>query len=65
MKDMNKVVSLLKMGSQFRLPRLVTLCELRVSKLIDVAVAHGIQKADVDVVGLLNMANEHQVKSET
>ena len=59
MEKMDKVVALLQMAAAFRLPRLVTLCELRISKLIDVAVANGIQKADVDVVGLLNMANTY------
>jgi len=59
MEKMAQVVALLQMAAKFSLQRLVTLCELRISKLIDVAVANGIQKADVDVVGLLNMANAY------
>lgn len=59
MDKMDAVVALLKMAAYFQLPRLTSLCELRVSLLIDVAVAHGIQKADVDVIGLLNMANAY------
>ncbi len=41
------------------LPRLVTLCELYITKEVETATSDGIEKADIDVVGLLHLAEQH------
>jgi len=52
------MLALMKMAHDFDVPRLVSLCELKTSLLIDVAVRGKIEKAEVDVVGILNLAHE-------
>mmetsp|Transcript_4984 Transcript_4984/g.15132 ORF Transcript_4984/g.15132 Transcript_4984/m.15132 type:complete len:442 (-) Transcript_4984:269-1594(-) len=52
-------IVLLQHAHAFGLKRLVTLCELQITKLVDRAVADSIRDADVDVIGLLNTASTH------
>lgn len=39
--------------------RLVTLCELYISKAVEVATQDDITKADIDVIGLLHISQAH------
>eukprot|EP00035_Acanthoeca_spectabilis_P010555 m.186567 g.186567 ORF g.186567 m.186567 type:complete len:646 (-) comp15057_c0_seq1:222-2159(-) len=41
------------------LQRLVTLCELRVTKLVDQAISESIRGSKIDVIGILNVAATH------
>mmetsp|Transcript_4259 Transcript_4259/g.6706 ORF Transcript_4259/g.6706 Transcript_4259/m.6706 type:complete len:1197 (-) Transcript_4259:91-3681(-) len=52
-------VILLKVADKMGAPRLVSLCELYITKLIDRAVTDQIEKSTVDVVGILNTARSH------
>jgi len=58
--DMGELIVL---ANRLDLPRLITLCELYVSKAVDKAVADGIQKAiekgDINILGLLPMSQMH------
>jgi cell division control protein 42 len=47
---------LLRHAHEFGLTRLVSLCELQLTKVVDAAVATQIAKSQVDVVGMLNLA---------
>ena len=55
----NNVVSLMILANQYGMSRLVTLCELYITKLIEKATVDGIAKADVDIIGLLLCAQTH------
>jgi len=52
-------VSILELANQFGMPRLVNLCELYISKEVERATTNGIEKADIDVIGLLLTAQRH------
>jgi hypothetical protein len=52
-------VGILVLANRFGLPRLVTLCELYITKEVEGATSDGIEKADIDVVGLLHLAQQH------
>lgn len=52
-------VGILILANRFGLPRLVTLCELYITKEVETATSDGIEKADIDVVGLLHLAEQH------
>ena len=57
--ELHKVLELLVLADRLGLPRLISLCELRLTKLVDRAVETSIEKADVDFVGLLRVAADH------
>jgi len=57
--EQSDMMALLVLGNRFALPRLVTLCELYISKAIDVACKDDIARADIDVIGILHTAQEH------
>ena len=44
-------VGILELSNKYVMPRLMTLCELYISKQVEKATAQSIAKADVDVVG--------------
>jgi hypothetical protein len=44
----------------YGMSRLVSLCELYGSKMIDRKIANGIEKADIDIIGTLLLAQEHR-----
>ena len=50
-------IRMLELSDRFNLQRLKTLCELKITKLVDVAIADSITKSDIDVISLLNCAN--------
>jgi len=52
-------VGILELGNKYGVPRLISLCELYVSKEVERATTDGIEKADIDVVGLLLTAQQH------
>jgi len=53
------VVSLMILANQYGLTRLVTLCELYITKLIEKATIDGIANADIDIIGLMLCAQTH------
>lgn len=55
-EQMSDVVGLLTLADEKALSRLVNLCELYISKMVDKACQDRIEKADIDVIGLLNTA---------
>jgi len=52
-------LSLLAMANRFGLPRLVSLCELYGSKMVEIATKDGIANANIDVIGILHFAQLH------
>ena len=50
-------VSLLVLCDRYNVTRLSNLCELFITKLVDKKCFKNIQKADIDVIGLLNVSN--------
>jgi len=52
-------VALLQLSNQYDAPRLLSLCELAVSKMVEVATKDGIEKADIDIIGLLLLAQQN------
>lgn len=52
-------MGILALANEYCVERLITLCELYISKEVDRAVAGRIEKADIDVVGLLLDAQQH------
>ena len=50
-------VSLLILADKYNITRLGNLCELYITKLVDRKCSKNIEKADVDVIGLLNVSN--------
>eukprot|EP01087_Luapelamoeba_hula_P022770 TRINITY_DN8241_c0_g1_i1.p1 TRINITY_DN8241_c0_g1~~TRINITY_DN8241_c0_g1_i1.p1 ORF type:complete len:756 (+),score=147.38 TRINITY_DN8241_c0_g1_i1:39-2306(+) len=52
-------VGIMILANKYGLPRLVTLCELYISKEIEAATRQDIVKADIDVVGLLLTSQAH------
>lgn len=53
------VMSLLRCANKLGVPRLVSLCELYMSKAIERAVEQSIEKSKLDIVGVLNTAQEN------
>jgi len=52
-------VGILVLANEFGLTRLITLCELYITKQVEVATANDITKADIDVIGLLLLSQIH------
>jgi len=52
-------VGILALAHQFNISRLITLCELYISKQIEVATTNGIEKAEIDIIGLLLIAQQY------
>jgi len=52
-------MGILALANEYCAERLISLCELYVSKTVDKAVAVGIEKAEINVVGLLLDAQQH------
>jgi Rho family protein len=50
-------VELIEIAAKFGVPRLISLCELYISKTIETATFQGIENASIDVIGLLHVAN--------
>ena len=46
-------VGILVLSNRFGCPRLMTLCELYISKMVEKATKDNIEKAEIDVIGLL------------
>ena len=52
-------VRLLELSDRFGLERLKSLCELRITKLVNEAITESIAKSDIDLVSLLNYASAY------
>jgi hypothetical protein len=53
---------LIEYSNKFGISRIITLCEIYLSKWIERETAQGIEKAEVDIIGLLNFAQLHNSK---
>ena len=56
LEDVDDIISVMQTADENCQPRLVNLCELYVSKEVERACEKAIERADIDVVGLLNTA---------
>jgi len=52
-------MGILELANEYCIDRLITLCELYISKEVDRAIANGIEKAEINVVGLLLDSQHH------
>jgi Rho family protein len=52
-------MGILVLSNEYCIERLITLCELYISKEVDRAIADGIEKADINVIGLLLNSQQH------
>ena len=52
-------MGILELSDRLCLPRLVTFCELYVSKTIEKACLKNIEEANIDIIGLLYFAQDH------
>jgi len=52
-------VGILMLAHQFNITRLITLCELYISKQIEIATTNGIEKAEIDIIGLLLLSQQY------
>jgi Rho family protein len=55
-------IGILELANRFNLPRLTTLCELKITKQVEVATADDIAKADIDIIGILLASQLHGAK---
>ncbi len=55
-------LDLLALAHQYQLHRLITLCELYISKLIEKETTIGIARAQIDVIGILHFAQMYNAK---
>jgi len=55
-------IGILELANRFNFPRLTTLCELKITKQVEVATADDITKADIDIIGILLAAQLHSAK---
>jgi len=55
-------IGILSLAHEYDITRLITLCELYISKTIEVATTNGIEKAEIDIIGLLLTAQLHNAK---
>jgi len=55
-------LELMAIAHQFGMSRLVSLCELYTSKTIEKETFVGIEKADIDIIGILQIANQCNAK---
>jgi len=58
----NDSVAILALAHEFDITRLITLCELYISKQIEVSTTDGIEKAEIDIIGLLLIAQQYNAK---
>merc|ERR1719397_504773 len=56
----NDPYKLLTSSRRFGVPRLISMCELNIGKVIEKAVVEKIEKADIDIIGILLMAQEEK-----
>jgi len=51
-------IALMSLSNRFGITRLITLCELHMSKVVERETENNIEKADIDIVGLLLQAQQ-------
>jgi small GTP-binding protein len=61
-EESSDAVGILMLANRYRITRLVTLCELYISKMVEVATRDEVTKADIDVIGLLLCAQQHNAQ---
>ena len=60
LEDCSDLIGVLKLADEYCQPRLVNMCELYISKEVDRACSNRIERAEIDVIGLLNTAKVSQ-----
>jgi len=50
-------LELLVLADRYNIQRLVNLCELYITKMVDRHCTQGIERSDVNVIGILNLCN--------
>jgi len=60
--ESNDSVGIVVLANKYGIPRLITLCELYISKQVEVATKDDIANADIDVIGLLTCAQTHNAE---
>ncbi|PRP82049.1 Rho GTPase-like protein [Planoprotostelium fungivorum] len=55
----NDSMLIMELANQYGMPRLLTLCELYTSKLIEKKTEDGIENADIDIIGVLLTAQDY------
>jgi len=58
-QDSGDSVGVMKLAHEYELQRLISLCELYISKEVEVATTDGIENAQIDIIGLLELAQAH------
>jgi len=61
-EDSPDSIGILELANRFGLTRLITLCELKITKQVEVATADDISKADIDIIGILLASQLHGAK---
>jgi len=57
--EKSDAVGIMTLANRFGMSRLVTLCELYISKAVETATKDDIVKADIDIIGLLHVSQAH------
>jgi len=57
-EDSEDSVGILELANRYGAPRLLSLCELYISKEVEIATRENIEKSEIDVIGLLMISQE-------
>ncbi len=57
--DLNIALDLLILSNRFRVMRLLSWCEYSMSKVVEKAIEQSIAKSELDIIGLLLLAQKH------
>ncbi|KAG2378458.1 hypothetical protein C9374_008097 [Naegleria lovaniensis] len=57
--DENNAIGLMSLSNQYGMSGLTSMCEIYISKIIDKSIAKGIEKADIDIIGILLLAQTY------
>merc|ERR1719210_1506236 len=58
--DSQRLLTLLTESNKFRIPRLISYCEYLFTKVVEKSVEESLEKAEFDVIGLLELADRCQ-----
>nr|CAG4710378.1 unnamed protein product [Naegleria fowleri] len=57
--DESNAIGLMSLSNQYGMSGLTSMCEIYISKIIDKSIAKGIEKADIDIIGILLLAQTY------